>query len=202
MRCIGVACQHMRETTHPRTHFRLNALRHCPRQPLIGIGFLDSHGNQSVATVRLERITHAVCSQIARQENDGLLVQWDVTQPWICLLKHRVQHILDRLCAFRELVQHDDQRLAVVNLEPCVRIVAGCLGIVVNHRHRNVAQVHVRHVNVRMIEPKLVSNVFQQTRLADPRLPLQQEPQGWVGADKNTRLLQSHCLTEIDFSHF
>ena len=60
-----------------------------------------------------------------------------------------MQHILDRLSTLSELVKHHDHRLAGMEPEPSVRIVAGSLGVVVNDRHSDVTQVHVRHVDVR-----------------------------------------------------
>ena len=71
-----------------------------------------------------------------------------VTQARISHLKQWVQHVLNRLCALGVLVEHDDDRLTRVHLEASVRVVACGLGLVVDDRHSDVTQVHVRHVDV------------------------------------------------------
>ena len=35
-----------------------------------------------------------------------------------------------------------------MNLEPSIRVILGSLGVVVDHRHGNVTQIHVRHVDI------------------------------------------------------
>ena len=72
-----------------------------------------------------------------------------VTQARASHLKQWVEHVLNRLCALRILVEHDDHRLTCVHLEASIGVVAGSLGLVVDHRHGDVTQVHVRHVDVR-----------------------------------------------------
>ena len=110
----------------------------------------------------LQAVTHTVRAQVARQEHDGVLGQRDVAEPWVCLLKHGVQHVLHWVSTLGELVQHDDQRLVLVDAEPCVGVVACRLRVVVDHRHGDVAQVHVRYVYVRILKPKTVGNVLQK----------------------------------------
>jgi len=98
-----------------------------------------------------QRVPDTVGRQVTSQEHDGVLVQWDVTESRVRLLEHGVKHILHRVSAFGVLVEHDDHRLVLMNLEPSVRVIPSRLGIVVDHRHRNVAQVHVGYVDIRMV---------------------------------------------------
>ena len=98
-----------------------------------------------------QRVPDTVGRQVAGQEHDGVLVQWYVTESRVGLLEHGVQHVLHRVSTLGVLVEHDDDGLLLVNLEPSVRVVARGLGFVVDHRHRNVAQVHVGYVDIRMV---------------------------------------------------
>ena len=152
----------MRETIHPSNHLGLDAFVDSPINPLLCVRLADRHRNQSVTAMCFEGVTHTVCAQVTCQEYDRVLGQWDVTESWVCLLKHGVQHVLHWVSTLGELVEHDDQRLALVDAEPCVGVVACRLCVVVDHRHGNVAQVHVRYVYVRILKPERVGNVFQQ----------------------------------------
>ena len=59
-----------------------------------------------------------------------------------------MQHVLNWLRTFGVLVKHHDDGLAGLELEAGIRIVAGNFVLMVNDGHGNVAQVHVRHVDV------------------------------------------------------
>ena len=96
----------------------------------------------------LEVVAHPVSQQVTRKEHDGLLVDGHIAQARVSHLKQRVKHILDRLCTLGELVKHDDNRLAFVQSEAGVGIIARHLIVMVNHWHGNVAQVHVRHIHI------------------------------------------------------
>ena len=72
-----------------------------------------------------------------------------------------MKHVLHWVCAFAELIEHDDKGFAFMDAEPSVRVVAGSLGVVVDYRHGNVAQVHVGYVNVGVLITQAVSNTLQ-----------------------------------------
>ena len=147
-------------------------------------------------------ITHTVRGQIASQEFDALLVQADVTQSWILLLQHGVQHILHGVGTLGELIKHDDDGLAGMHTESSVRVVASCLALVVNHGHCDVAQVHIGYVDIRMGVAQTRCNCFQQTGLANTGLALQQEHNLGVAANQVRSLLEGNCFTKRYFSHF
>ena len=60
-----------------------------------------------------------------------------------------MQHVLNWLRTLGVLVEHDDCWLAGLQFEASVRVVLSGTGLVIHDRHGNVAQVHVRHVDVR-----------------------------------------------------
>ena len=112
--------------------------------------------------MRFQRVAHAIGAQVASQKHDGVLVQRDVTESGVGLLKHGVKHVLHRVGTLGVLVQHHNQWLALMDFEPSIRVVACGLGVVVDDRHCNVAQVHIGYVDIRMFVPQLTSDTLQQ----------------------------------------
>ena len=60
-----------------------------------------------------------------------------------------MQHVLNWLRTLGVLVEHHDDWFAGLKLEACIGVILSGTGLVVNDRHGDVAQVHVRHVDVR-----------------------------------------------------
>ena len=86
-----------------------------------------------------------------------------------------------------------------MQFEPSIRVIPSGLGVVVDDRHCNVAQVHIGYVDIRIFIPQLTSDVLQQGRFPDAGLTTQQEPSLWVGANQCRGLLQGHGLTKFNF---
>ena len=107
-----------------------------------------------------------------------------------------------RISTLAELVQHDDQRLAQMDTEAGVGVVTCNFVIVIDNRHSDIAQVHIRHINVCVLVTQPTSDCFEQRRLADAGLALQEEACLWVRTDKRCRLLEGSGLTKVDLSHF
>ena len=149
---IGIACEYVRETIHPCNHLGLESLTNSPLNPLLGIGLGNSHRNQSVTAMRFEGVAYAIGRQITRQEYYGIARQRYITESWVCLLKHRVKHVLHWVSTLRELIEHDDQRFLLVDTETCVGVIPCGLGIVVDHRHCDVTQVHIGYVNIGILK--------------------------------------------------
>ena len=192
----------MREPTHPCDDLGLDALVDSPLDPLVGSRLADGYRNQSVAAMRLEVVAHAIGAQVARKKDDAVLVQTDVAQPWVGFLQHRMKHVLHRVGTLGELVEHDHHRLALMHLEPGIRIVPGCLGVVVDHRHCDVTQVHIGYVNIGTLVTHTGADHLQQGGLTDTGLALQEEAGFRVAANQVCSLLERDALTKRHFSHF
>ena len=141
----------MRESVDPRQHLGCDVVVHAPLNPFLASRLGNSHGHDTVQAVRLHVVAHTIGAEVACKEHDCVLGQRDVTQSWVRLLKHGVQHILNWVGTLTELVEHHNHRLACVDTESCVGVVASGLRVVVNHGHCNVTQVHVRHVDVGVV---------------------------------------------------
>jgi len=114
---IGIACQYVRETIHPCNHLGLDTFTNRPLNPLLGIGFANSYGHQSVTAMCFEGVAYPIGREITRQKHYGIVGKRDVTQTRVCLLKHGVKHILYWVSTFRELIEHDDQWLLLMDFE-------------------------------------------------------------------------------------
>ena len=152
---VSIRSQRVRELLHPCHDGRVNVVVDGPLKPLVAVGLLDDNLDNSVPCVGFEVVAYAISKQVACQEDNGTavilrypFVDEQVTQTGGRHLQQRMQHVLDRLSALGELVEHDDNRLAFMQSEPCVRVVARNLVLVVDNRHGDVAKVHVRHVHV------------------------------------------------------
>ena len=109
----------------------------------------------------LQVIPHSISRQVASQEHHRPVVQRYIAQARVGLLKAWVQHVLHRVSAFAELVEHHHQWFAVVNLEAGVGVVLRCARLVVDDRHGHVAQVHIRYVNIRMVVSKALGDLLK-----------------------------------------
>ena len=163
-----------------------------PLQPLVAVRLAHDDLDDAVAGMRLHVVADTIGQEVARQEHDAVLVDGHVTKARVGNLQQRVQHVLDRLGTLGELIQHDDDRLALVQPEPSVRVVAGNLGLVVDHRHGDVAKVHVRHVHVGFVMGSGQHRVDNREHraLADAGFAANEEPHLGVGHDKLRRLLE------------
>ena len=126
-----------------------------------------------------------------------------VTEPGVDHLQQGVQHVLDRACTLGEFVEHDGNRLALVQTEPAVGVVLGRLGVVIDHRHGDIAKVKIGHVDVDGRQAGEFTNSPQDAGLTNAGFALQQKPIRPHGSDQGCRLGKSDggSVRNDGFSH-
>ena len=144
-------------------------------------------------------VANTVAAEVARSEDDRVRVDGDVTEPGIGYLKHGVQHVHHRGRSLGELVHHDRYGGALLQHEPCVGVVACGLGGVVNHGHRNVAQVHVRAVDVGSRQSGALTDALEHGGLTDAGFAAQVEAVAPHVDDQVFCFLEGDSLAELDF---
>ena len=153
--------------------------------------------------MRKDGVTDPVGAEVAREEDDRVGVHRQVTEPGVDHLQEGVEHVLDRACALGELIEHDGNGLALVQTKAGVGVVLGRLGVVIDHRHCNVPQIEVRHVDVHGRQAGQLANGAQDAGLADAGFALQQEAVATHGSDEGCRLGKSDGggMRNDGFSH-
>ena len=198
----------MREPVHPRHDDRVDAVTDCPLKPVLGARLAHRDGRHTVKRVRLDVVTHTVRRHVAGEYDDRTLAvgtyrQCHIAEAAVVCFEQRVKHVLDRLRCLGELIEHDDYGLTRLQLKRSVGEILGHPRLAVHARHGNVAKVLLRTVEVGICVAVAEVGLERRhdARLADARLPAQEEPIAGAGLDEGGRFLEGHGEAEVECSH-
>ena len=201
---VEVGLHRVRELIDPRHHDRVDVMVDCPRQPLLTGRLAHRNCGYAVNGMCLDVVAHTVRCHVAGQEHDAAFGQGHVTQARVARFEQRMQHVLHRLRCLGELIEHDDDGLARLQLKRSVGEILGHPRLAVHARHGDVAKVLLRTVEVG-IGVGVTEVLLERTHdrgLADARLTTQEEPIALAGADQGRGFVEGHSGAEVYSGHW
>ena len=198
----------------PRTDDTRDTVLCRPLVPLASLRLRHTDTTHAVACVCKHGVTHPIGCVVARCKDHRPTGQWNVTH---APLQHQTGE--DNLQEFRglhELVEQDDLRLAVANLEQGRHVVLKFMGGMVGDSHTHVHHVLARAIDVDVVVlvigevitdlaplvAVVLGNHPQERCLATPRFGLDHDSE--FGGDKRNhrpQFFDGDGVNEIDLAH-